>query len=520
MLLRARLARSIARAGIEPAWRRFEAALTEPELAQEGALAGIIAGMSLTRYGAEYGLSSGDDYSAFRMKVPIVDYSSLAPWINEQRATEERVLCVERVLFYEQTSGSSGAVKWIPYTRSLKRSFHRTFALWLRDLLVHGPDFETGRTWLSVSPFVARKTVSERGIPVGLDHDSDYIGGWLGGLLSSFWAVPASVRGIPQAEAFRDAVASHLLAAEDLEIISLWNPSMLTSFCEHIVARRETLLETQSRGRRSSLRSLLAAGDAEKVDWLSVWPKLKLLSCWDQAHAKDAAAQARRLLPGVLVQGKGHLATEAPVTIPLLERGLFAPLVDEVFYEFEEANGAVRRLHELTPGREYALIISQHGGLCRYRLGDRVRAGAPVGATPSLTLVGRADPVCDLVGEKLHSDFAAEALEHSAPDSRFRLMIPVPARPGRSAGYLVVADRAHPEFGARLEERLRESPQYRQARDMGQLAALTVRVRADARSVVESHHLAAGRVLGGVKPAPLILDPGEGARLAERFDHV
>lgn len=514
------LSRALVLAAARPARRRFEAALARPERAQDALLARLVDGMSRTGYGRSRGLRRGDGYAAFAAKLPVVDYDALSPWIEEQREKEAGALCPEPVLFYETSSGSSGPVKWIPYTASLRRSFGRAFLLWLGDLLRDGPRLETGRTWLSISQFAPRAERTARGVPVGLESDADYVGGWLGRMLRPFWTVPASARRLSDPLAFRDAVALRLLADADLEVASLWNPSMLTAFLEHMAARRDALLPGLPPERARRLQTLLSSGDAERVDWRAVWPRLKLLSCWDQALAGPAAETARRLLPGVLIQGKGHLATEAPVTIPLLGAGAggFLPVLEEVFLEFEEPSGRVRRLHELSPGAEYALLVTQAGGLCRYRLGDRVRAGERLGATPRLTLLGRADPVCDLVGEKLHADFVAGVLRRAAPESRFAVLVPVPAGRGRAAGYLLVADRSagKPASLARsVDEALSDSPHFRSARLMGQLSAVEAVVRPDAREVVESYFVGRGRVWGALKPTPLIQDPADGQRLAE-----
>lgn len=533
------LARGWVRAAAWPAWRSFRTALRDPEGAQEAVLRRVVSGMARSAYGRRHGLVAGDGYAAFRDKLPVVDYDALAPWIERQRATEERVLCPEPVRFYEKTTGSSGPEKWIPYTRSLHRSFGRLFQLWLRDLLVHGPRLETGRTWLSVSPFGLSGGRTTRGVPVGLESDADYVEGWLGAALSSFWTVPPGVRRLVAAADYRDGVAAHLLAEEGLEVISLWNPSMLDAVLAHAVARRDALLAAlrarrlergglvfplrASSRRVAALESLLRRSDAELVDWTAVWPRLKLLSCWDQGHAGGAAEAARRLLPGVFFQGKGHLATEGPITLPLLEAGGHLPLLDEVFLEFEEPDGTIRRLHELEPGRDYALLLTQAGGLCRYRLGDRVLAGERWLATPRLSLLGRADAVSDLAGEKLHADFAAAALrEATEPSTRFSLLAPLPGATGVPARYLLLLDRSAwsgEELSRRLEERLCESPHYRSARLMGQLAGVAVCLRKDARELVEGHLVAQGRAWGALKPAPLVTDPAAGAAIAARALH-
>ena len=61
------------------------------------------------------------------------------------------------------------------------------------------------------------------------------------------------------------------------------------------------------------------------------------------------------------------------------------------------------------------MIVSQKGGLTRYRMNDRVQVAGRYRATPCLRFVGRASEVSDLVGEKLHERFVREALEREFP---------------------------------------------------------------------------------------------------------
>src|SRR2546422_11494220 len=71
----------------------------------------------------------------------------------------------------------------------------------------------------------------------------------------------------------------------------------------------------------------------------------------------------RHRFPGVLLQGKGLLATEAPITIPLINAPAPVPLVDEVLLELEDQAGRVHPLHEVDDGGVYGVIVTQRGGL-------------------------------------------------------------------------------------------------------------------------------------------------------------
>ncbi len=501
--------------------RAFERALASPEKAQDAVLARVIAGLSETRYGARHGLRADDGYAEFAAKLPVVSYDELKPWVEEQAAFEDRALVPGPVRFYERTSGSSGGVKDIPYGDALWGTFQHAFTVWLGDLLRRGPRLETGRCWISVSPWSAGGRTTGRGVRVGLEHDGEYVRGWLGRLLSLFWTVPPGVRAVSDPEDYKRVVAAHLLADEDLEVISIWNPTLFLVLLDTMAARGAELLADAARGevRAGDLRFALRRADGRRLevlraalaacDWRAVWPRLKLLSCWDMGEAARPAAALAALFPGVSLQGKGHLATEAPITIPWIGAGGCVPLVESVFLEFEDARGDLRRLHELEDGAEYSIVVTAEGGFARYRLGDRVRAGRRYRDAPLLSLAGRCDCVSDLVGEKLDAGFVGAALDSLCPAATFRTLVPVHVH-GNTARYALVLDRA-PCSAEDLDAALRRSPLYDHARALGQLDFPTVCVRTDAAELFARVHAARW---GAVKPAALVRDPEIGRALA------
>lgn len=528
--------RTAALTATAPARRAFAAALEDPARAQDAVLRRAVSGLAATRYGAARGVRPRDGYAEFAGKVPVVSYDGLTPWLEKQAAHEDRALVPGPVRFYERTSGSSGAAKDVPYGDRLWETFQRAFGLWLGDLLARGPRLVTGRSWISVSPFAAPGRTTARGVRVGLDDDGEYVRGWLGGLLRRFWTVPSEVRRAADAEEYKRAVAAHLVADADLEIVSAWNPTLFLALLESMLERREEVLadlsagETRVAGRRLALprdarrlglvRSALRARRVEDADWGAVWPRLKLLSAWDMGEAKGPARALAALFPRALFQGKGHLATEAPVSIPWIAAGANVPLVDAVFLEFEDERGGVRRLHELEEGRDYVLLVTPPGGFARYRLGDRVRAGARWKGTPTLTLSGRCDEVCDLVGEKLSSGFVSAVLDGLGIASPFRTLVPMPRRGGERGRYALVVDRSDEDLArtaVSLDAALRRSPMYEHARAMGQLDPAVVRVVPDAASRFGLFHAERGARWGGVKPAALVRDPELGRALAGRL---
>src|SRR5690349_15876145 len=143
------------------AYARLVAQLRNPAVAQQALLNRLVRDLAATEYGRAHSIKSNDDYETFAARLPLIRYDHLDQWIARQQQTERRVIVAEPVLFYELTSGSTGAAKRIPYTRSLKDSFNRMFAAWLYDLLVRGPRFETGRLFISISPAFQRTQKTE-----------------------------------------------------------------------------------------------------------------------------------------------------------------------------------------------------------------------------------------------------------------------------------------------------------------------------------------------------------------------
>jgi len=527
-----RLIRALTQPALRPMLSAFEDQLRHPRESQQRLLKKLIASLSATEYGRALKVKAGDDYQTFAARAPIAGYDALSSWIERQRREEGSVLVAEPVLFYEKTSGSSGPAKYIPYTRGLKSSFNRMFLIWLGDLLRHGPRFETGKVWISVSPALQSPEATARGIRVGLDDDAEYLTRWMQFALKPLMALPPEISRLRDPTAFKHVLATLLLAAGDLEIISIWNPSLLTLLLDYIQANREALAADVEQGRlvREGVtfkfphvsKSRLARLRESRIRWVRLWPRLKLISCWTSAQAVTAARGIGHAFPGVCVQGKGLLATEAPLTLPLIEAHGYVPLPSEVFYEFLDDQGRVSLLHELEAGREYEIVLTQRGGLTRYRIGDVVRVTHFYRAAPCLEFQGRRDAVCDLVGEKLSEGWVRACLaKFPFPPDGFQIVLPVESEHGPSY-YLLVADclpDSPASFAESFDEALSRGYHYRYARQLGQLEAVKVCLARRVREAYYDYFMNRGMKWGDIKHRYLIQCPEEAAKLRQWFSH-
>jgi hypothetical protein len=245
-----------------------------------------------------------------------------------------------------------------------------------------------------------------------------------------------------------------------------------------------------------ALPTLVADGPA------ALWPKLTLCSCWTDAGAIRDATLLQQRWPGLPLQGKGLLATEGVVTVPLVD--LPAPLLalNSGFFEFRCDDGSVLLAHELDVGLEAEVVMTTWGGLLRYASADRVRVDGHLGHAPLLTFLGRQGGVSDMCGEKLSETFVVGVLASTVPG--FAILLPDQDR----RCYQLVVDACDVQVDenscrAAVEAALCANPQYAYARSLGQLSPLQVRAVPSPLAQLQASAMASGRRLGDLKPPAL-----------------
>ncbi len=503
------------------AWQRFRRALLRPAETQADILRRLLARDAASAYGRAHGFESIRSYEEFRERVPIVDHDDLAPWIARIVRGEKSVLTREPVTRLVPTSGSTGGRKLIPYTASFQRELNRAIGPWMADLCRQHPSVPLGPAYWSISPAMPASD-EPSAMPIGFDDDSAYLGGLQQRLAESTFAVPSALRLVADVETARYLTLLCLLRQPELRLVSVWHPSFFTLLLDALPARWEECVADVTNGscqRAAQLPpEIRAAVDAPPhprraaelrragpADARALWPHLRLVSCWGDAQAALPFAELQRRLPGVALQSKGLLATEAFVSIPFREKHPLA--VTSHFFEFAAARGDVLRAHELRSGESYTVIVTTSGGLWRYRLGDLVEVDGFVGATPSLRFLGRGASVSDLCGEKLTETFVTRAIAAACASCGcapcFALLAPECAAEGGWCYTLFAEGDFSPELPARLEAELRTNPHYALCRDLGQLGPVTYVAVTRGYHIFSTTCTAAGRRLGDIKPQAL-----------------
>jgi hypothetical protein len=375
---------------------------------------------------------------------------------------ETKALTQEKVLYFETTSGSSGAKKEIPYTKSLLKSFQNMFLLWVHDLVFFSETkFKTGKFFMSVSPQIGEASNDDRkylSLPFRL-------------LLSPFLVSNPNNHKSQTSDEFLFKIAKDLLSNRNLEIISIWSPTYLLGLLEFIENNQEDL-------------------NVKIESWEKIWPNLKLISCWTHAQAEHSGQILQKKFPHVKIQGKGLLLTEAPITIPWSEAKGNIPLITETIIEFFEEN-QIRKMDELEIGKHYVVLSGQHNGYLRYNTEDIVKVTGFYYKVPILEFVGRVGQQIDLAGEKF-----SETLLRSITKDHEACFFVIPDLSRDLPRYIILTE-MHDIID--WDKKLNSIHHYKLARNLNQLKAPVVIKTRSPYSLYVSYCQSKGMNLGDIK---------------------
>jgi len=415
-----------------------------------------------------------------KKKLLSLTKTSLPESPTEYRFYEGKMnLTPEKIHFYEKTSGSSGLKKEIPYTTSLLKSFQNMFLLWTHDLVCHsGIKFRSGKFFMSISPTIGEKK----------EDDRKYLSPFLNIILSPFLVSNPNNHSSKSGDEFLLKISKDLISCWKLEIISVWSPTYLLSLIEFIEEHRNEL-------------------GIQNINIKDLWPNLKLISCWTHAQAEIPALKIKSIFPNVMIQGKGLLMTEAPVTIPWTEAQGFVPLITETLIEFWDGKKIIG-ITEAQLGEIYTLLISQFNGFLRYNTHDKVKISGFYHKTPLFEFIGREGRSTDLAGEKLSEDSLKELFRNYSS-----IFFVIPDLRGTLPRYFILSDRE-----LAFDDHLRTIYHYDLARKLNQLKEPIVKITANPMKVYFSFCQSRGMVLGDIKEKILFNDLKESERFLEWID--
>lgn len=457
------------------------------------------------------------DYPAFTQQYPITRYVDWKGKIEDSRHSGRNFLNQHKILRFQPTSGSSEALKFIPYTQAFLDELDQVIGLWLSNLYLRYPKLKHSSHYWSVSwlPESQRKLTQNQ----HLNDDSALLNFSKRILAQVTQSVPSEIALTATAEDAMFATAVYLAADVDLGMISVWSPTFALQLFSLIEQHQVEICDILKKGlwTRSSLQFLKApqsktqAKCLKQLDlkqanaWTVLWPKLSLISCWDTASASYWADQLRAKVANVAFEGKGLWATEGVVTIPL--EGHYPLMYQAHFYEFFDIQTEqVYPSWELKIGQLVSPIITTGSGLIRYLIDDELRVENFYHGIPCFKFLGRKMTV-DMVGEKIDQNTALDILARFKQDHYLPIsLLGIEQDSTKKPYYLLLSegdrDDAKPSQD-QLDQVLKQNFHYELARNLGQLDQPEIMHVDDAWAHYKQLAMFNGMIEGNIKPEPL-----------------
>jgi hypothetical protein len=478
----------------------------------------------------EFGLTLKDNWCSFAKKVPITDYTNWRRWINPSHVNQPSSLCSSPTQRHQPTSGSTSAIKWIPYSRRFLSEINAALLPWMSEIYATYPETRSGHHYWSVSwiPTGLRGEVNEN-----INDDLKVLPWWERWFVAQYMAVPETVAHAETSDDTLFASLAWLVKRSDLSFISVWSPTFALTLIQKIKVYREELIEVLTRGdwlsRTKSLRFTPCPKDPSRAALLrqtndftesgfltELWPKLSLISCWDTSSSKNSAVKLQKYFPRARMEGKGLWATEGVVTIPF--SGKYPLAVNSHYYEFLDIDsGIVVPSWKLEKGMNVSPILTTGSGFLRYKLDDRLLVSEFFNETPCFEFLGRIDGT-DMAGEKISSQ-AAQSIIELFSNKRNLNPITLLAIPGafdskdkvREKGrYILLCELTAEhidtnESSTFLENSLSKYFHYKLARELNQLDSARVVVTDRAFEIYQYRCEQRGMSQGNIKIEPLVL---------------
>lgn len=512
---------------VAPGRQRFERHLGELESVQRARLSRWLSAVARSPEGQRRGIRADWSWEEFSRQLPLSTYQDHAEVIAQQRARKQSLLIDSPVMRYQPTSGSTSAVKWVPYTKMFLDELDQVITAWVGDLYRQFPQQGRGTHYWSLS-WIPTEMRSQTAGDINDDMKMLSFGKRLLAYLTQ--AAPQEIALAQSSDDSLFATIAYLAADDALGFISVWSPTFGLGLLEQMSHWREELSQVLSQGNwgrrtasmagvpcpRSPRAASLLRGWDGRMDpafFKALWPSLAVVSAWDTAAATPWARKLHGFLPHANFQGKGLWATEGVVTFPFQGRYPLSYLSH--FYEFVDANdGQTLAAWQLREGQEVIPVMTTGSGFARYQMSDVLRVEGSLGQVPCLTFLGRNDGV-DLVGEKTSATTAQAVQDGLLLSGALPVtLLALDEARGRTPGYvlLVECDEGVPDqrrltmqndLATQVEKALQANFHYKLARELGQLQHAACVALPHMRQIYMDQCRERGMIEGNIKIEPL-----------------
>lgn len=408
-----------------------------PEGEQSKLLFQLLENSKETELGKELGFADIKTVEDFQSKVPFTDFDFYAEKIDRMTKGAENVMVSEKIEHYNITSGTLGTPKRIPVTKKHVKNFSNYYAKYMNHLAstIVGDDWVKGK---GLSLTEGTYTILPSGASCGSASSlmAAKIGKLIPGLkldmTGDLYSSPLEARSPAPGTPTRYLHTLFALREKNITYGNCTFSSYLLEIMRYIEDNWKSLVETIRTGnipddlissdemratlakklkpseeRANELEEIFKNGFEEPVA-KKIWPNLKYFVC--------VGGGGFRIYTDKLIEryfGKeikflflGLSASEGLFSVPFEENNVSSVFVpDSVFMEFipadeDEDSDKCLLLHQLELGKQYEIVVTNLGGLFRYRMKDVIKVVDFYNKTPVMEFVKRAGFAISMYGEK------------------------------------------------------------------------------------------------------------------------
>ena len=396
----------------------------------------ILAQNRRTEYARHCGLDTRARQRVFET-LPVTTYADYAPYIERIAAGEQHLMSGGKVVYFANTSGTTGPSKRIPVTRAQMRKGVTTKLMAMGLALRAGvlkpmrgrfmtimidhmnPPTASGQTTGSATTGGFQKVAPINDLimtsPVDVSHLPEqaaarYLHLLFGLSEKQLWAI-ISFFPITVLYAMRD------LQTHAEELLRDLADGTITSRME-LPSESRRRLEQHLRPDPSRAHELTALLDRGHFTISEIWPDVGAIMTATGGAFHFYTDQLRPYLGEVPIFSPVYSASEGTIAYGFsAERPHYLLLPDLAYVEFlplEEINDPQARpiaTWQAEPGRSYEIVITTLAGFVRYRLHDIVRVLEFSGQTPVIEFMEREGQVINVSSEKTAEHHIVEAID-------------------------------------------------------------------------------------------------------------
>jgi hypothetical protein len=377
---------------------------------------------------------------AYRRSVPLSAYPDYADAIARMELGETDILTSDELLFFALSSGTTGATKLVPTTKRHHGYTFKYMGTVVQGVIasqLHRPG-PIGRG-VDLMSFTGEQQLSPGGVPIG-SATAEAVRR-MARITPHLWNSPIEIYTIEHLPSARYIHALYGLRDRDNQFVEAVFAPRVLEWIREVEDRWDELVGDIRNGTLSAdleiddkvRRQVLAdnPADPERAAELEaatadgfagflprVWPSMThvmTISSGAFAHYVPAIEWYAGDLP---IYSPSYGATESFIGVGLWpdRPGHYAMTTDPSYFEFipidraDEDQPLTVDMEGVAVGDTYELVVTNHAGFYRYRLGDVVRVVDRLGEAPVIEFLYRRGMQFDVTGEKTTEEQVAMAV--------------------------------------------------------------------------------------------------------------